>query len=69
MNSDVARILIIDDEDLTLSILRKMLEADGYEVDSCSSGSEALACLLHSSYDAILCDMWMSGMSGKEFYL
>jgi diguanylate cyclase (GGDEF)-like protein len=60
---------VIDDDDLTLTILRKMLEADGYEVDVCSSGSEALARLLHSSFDAVLCDMWMSGMSGRDFYL
>ncbi|MBI3933181.1 MAG: diguanylate cyclase [Acidobacteria bacterium] len=69
MSLEAARILIIDDDDLTLTILRKMLEADGYEVDVCSSGSEALAKLLHCSYDAILCDMWMSGMNGKDFYL
>ena len=66
---DIARILVIDDDDLTLTILRKMLEADGYEVEVCSSASEALARLLHASFDAILCDMWMSGMSGKDFYL
>ena len=66
---EVARILVIDDDDLTLTILRKMLEADGYEVEVCSSASEALAKLLHASFDAVLCDMWMSGMSGKDFYL
>ena len=69
MSMEAARILVIDDDDLTLTILRKMLEAEGYEVEVCSSGSEALAQLLHCSYDAILCDMWMAGMSGKDFYL
>jgi diguanylate cyclase (GGDEF)-like protein len=69
MEMEPARILIIDDDDLTLTILRKMLESDGYEVDVCSSGSEALAKLLHCSFDAMLCDMWMAGMNGKDFYL
>ena len=69
MEMEPARLLIIDDDDLTLTILRKMLESDGYEVDVCSSGSEALAKLLHCSFDAMLCDMWMTGMNGKEFYL
>ena len=69
MNTEAARILVIDDDDLTLTILRKMLEADGYEVEVCSSGSEALSRLLHCSFDTILCDMWMSGMNGKDFYL
>ena len=66
---EAARILVIDDDDLTLTILRKMLEADGYEVEVCSSGSDALARLLHCSFDAVLCDMWMTGMNGKDFYL
>jgi diguanylate cyclase (GGDEF)-like protein len=69
MNLESARILIIDDDDLTLTILRKMLEADGYEVEVCSSGTDALARFLHCSFDAVLCDMWMAGMSGKDFYL
>src|ERR1051325_9328992 len=69
MEMEPARILIIDDDDLTLTILSKMLESDGYEVEVCSSGSAALAKLLHASYDAMLCDMWMAGMNGKDFYL
>ncbi|HWP85891.1 MAG TPA: response regulator, partial [Terriglobia bacterium] len=66
---EAARILVVDDDELTLTVLRKMLEADGYEVDTCSTASEALARCLHASYDLILCDMWMSGLSGKDFYL
>ena len=69
MTTEGTRVLVIDDDDLTLTILRKLLESEGYEVEACSSGSEALAKLLHSSFDAILCDMWMAGMNGKEFYL
>lgn len=69
MNPEPAKILVIDDDELTLTILRKLLEAEDYQVETCSSGAEALARLSHSRYDAILCDMWMAGMTGKEFYL
>jgi diguanylate cyclase (GGDEF)-like protein len=69
MTTEPTRVLVIDDDDLTLTILRKLLEAEGYEVEACSSGSEALSKLLHCTFDAILCDMWMAGMNGKEFYL
>ena len=69
MMTDATRVLVIDDDDLTLAILRKLLESEGYEVEVCSSGSQALSKLLHCSFDAILCDMWMAGMNGKEFYL
>jgi diguanylate cyclase (GGDEF)-like protein len=69
MSTEAARVLVIDDDELTLAILSKLLDAEGFEVDACSSGSEALARLLHGSYDVILCDMWMAGMNGKDFYL
>jgi diguanylate cyclase (GGDEF)-like protein len=69
MTTEATRVLVIDDDELTLTILRKLLEAEGYEVDVCSSGSEALSKLLHCTFDVILCDMWMAGMNGKDFYL
>jgi diguanylate cyclase (GGDEF)-like protein len=69
MYSNAGKILVIDDDDLTLAILRKLLEADNFEVEACSSAPEALDHLAARPYDAILCDMWMSGMNGKDFYL
>jgi diguanylate cyclase (GGDEF)-like protein len=69
MSSDAIRVLVVDDDEMTRTILGRLLEAEDYEVEICSSGSEALSRLLHCDYDVILCDMWMTGMSGKEFYL
>lgn len=69
MNTEIAKILVIDDDELTLAILRKLLEAEEYEVEVCCSGVEALGRLAKNRYDAILCDMWMAGMNGKDFYL
>jgi len=68
MNS-APKILVVDDDELTLAVLRKLLEAEDYQVEVCLSGHDALMRLAEKSYDAILCDMWMNGMSGKDFYL
>ena len=67
--TEPARILVIDDDELTLAILRRLLEAENYIVDATTSAAEALARLPENHYDAILCDMWMGGMNGKEFFL
>ncbi len=66
--TEPARILVIDDDEMTLVITRKLLETENYVVEVSSSAREALARLPQNRYDAILCDMWMAGMTGKEFY-
>ena len=62
------KILVIDDDEMALLIMRKLLEAENCVVEALTSPREALAKLPENRYDAILCDMWMAGMSGKEFY-
>jgi len=61
-------VLAIDDDEAALDILRRMLEAEGFRVDTAMSAAEALGRLRQDKYDLILCDMWMPGLSGKEFY-
>ena len=65
--TESSRVLVIDDDDLVLAILRKMLEGE-MSVDVSLSAREALGLLPENRYDAILCDMWMPGMTGKDFY-
>ena len=67
-STDPPRILVIDDDETTLIVIRKLLEATGVFVDVSLSANDALVRLSESRYDAILCDMWMPGMSGKDFY-
>ena len=62
-----SRVLVIDD-DLVLTTLDKMLKAEMFLVDVSVSAREALGRLPETSYDAIICDMWMPGMTGKDFY-
>lgn len=61
------RVLIIDDESGVATMLARFLEST-YEVKHTTGAREALNLLQESSYDAILCDVMMPGMSGIELY-
>ena len=63
-----SRVLVIDDDDLVLATLDKMLKAEMFSVDVSVSARDALGRLPETRYDAIICDMWMPGMTGKDFY-
>lgn len=60
------RILIVDDEPLTRTLLEGYLVGAGYEVELCRSGGEALRRIMEKAYDLLLCDVRMPEMSGLE---
>jgi diguanylate cyclase (GGDEF)-like protein len=62
------RVLLVDDDESALRIVGKMLEAEGLAVDVSTSGREALARLLQTRYELVLCDVRMPGMTGIDFY-
>ncbi len=62
------KVLVIDDDEMALTIIGKMLEAEGFGVDVSLSARDALNRLSERRYDAIFCDMWMPGMTGSQFY-
>lgn len=64
-NDKKKRILVVDDEVDLCEILRFNLETEGYDVDVVFSGEEALDKPL-ASYDLILLDVMMGGISGFE---
>ena len=57
------RILVVDDEQDLLEILKFNLETDGYLVDTANSAEEALSMNLEH-YDLLLLDVMMGCMSG-----
>ncbi len=65
MNAKRARILIVDDEETLCECLRTYLEFEGYDVTTASSAEEALRLDL-SSFNLLLLDIMMDGMSGLE---
>jgi len=60
------RILLIDDEDLVVRSLSRLLGKGGYEVLVCRSGKEALNVVEQQDVDLIVCDVRMPEMSGIE---
>ena len=59
-------ILIIDDDAHINDIVSKALKAEGYNVTSAYSGTEALLLLTHQKPDLILLDLMLPGLSGEE---
>ncbi len=60
-----AKILVVDDEEDLCEILKFNLETEGYDVDTASSGEEALGKHI-AGYNLILLDVMMGGISGFE---
>jgi len=60
------RILVVDDELIIRESLTDWLRRDGYYVQSVSSGEEALETLKINSFDILLLDIQMDGISGMD---
>src|SRR5690242_13236236 len=59
-------LLVIDDERTLRESCRTVLDADGYKVEVCGRGDEALQLLQRRSFDIILTDLYMQGVSGMD---
>ncbi len=59
------RIMVVDDEEDLCAILKFNLETQGYEVTTACSGEEALSQDV-ASYDLLLLDVMMGGISGFD---
>lgn len=63
------RVLIVDDEYAIAEALSGVLELEGYEVSAVTSGREALGRLQDRRFDAVLSDVMMPAMDGRELLL
>jgi CheY-like chemotaxis protein len=61
-----ARVLVIDDEPYVRTLLRRLLEFDGYEVIVSDDGLRGLAAAQHQRPDAIVLDLMMPVFDGYE---
>jgi DNA-binding response OmpR family regulator len=59
-------LLLVDDDDLTLSMLAERLSAAGYEVSTAHNGLEARQLLETRSFPVVITDLHMPEMSGLE---
>jgi len=66
MKRPPVRVLVIDDSPEVLFAVGQALKREPYEVDPCPSGRQGLSMLLQHRYAAVVCDVYMPGMSGIE---
>jgi DNA-binding NtrC family response regulator len=60
------RVLVVDDEAELLRAVARILKARGFEVETAGNGMEALEQLGKQSFDVMLVDLVMPGMTGLE---
>jgi DNA-binding response OmpR family regulator len=61
------RVLVVDDEPMVRETLGQVLTDEGYAVDLAVDGESALARVRAARPDAILLDLMMPGMNGRQF--
>jgi len=62
------RILVADDNDLNLELVRQMLLKDSHSVTVAHNGEEAINCLAHESFDLVFLDFNMGDIDGATVY-
>ena len=61
-----AKVLVVDDESLICTMLRRTLQLEGYEVETSTVPEEGLTLLKQQPFDVLITDLHMSGMNGLE---
>jgi two-component system nitrogen regulation response regulator NtrX len=61
-----AQVLIVDDEAGIRESLSQIIEDDGYETVTASSGEDAVKAVRETLPDLVLLDIWMSGIDGIQ---
>ena len=62
----MARVLVVDDDDLVRGAVRAMLTSGGHEVALAVDGEDGLRQFAHEPFDVVLCDVIMPNMDGLE---
>ena len=62
----MTRILVIDDEESVRTVLRQMLEKEGYEIEDAEDGAVGLKLLHEHLPDLIITDLFMPEKEGIE---
>jgi len=62
-------ILLVDDEPMTLRVMRQALEKDGFQITTAFDGKDAFEKIMASQPDVLITDIQMPRMDGKELCL
>jgi two-component system response regulator AtoC len=66
MNKTSAHLLVVDDDPVTIDLLKEVLSKEGYEVSTALSGEEAIAQGMDHLFDIIITDVRMGEKDGME---
>ena len=61
-----ARVLVVDDNDMNLKVMKNLLKLCGIEPDLVMSGAETIDRMREKTYDLVFLDYMMPGMDGIE---
>ena len=61
-----ARVLLVDDDQPTLELLRTLLATQEYAVTAVTTGEEAIRVLSSQAYDLVLLDLHLPGVTGHQ---
>ena len=59
-------VLIVDDEQDVLTVLKKRLDAEGWQVQTANGGAQALLLARTKKPDLVILDVMMPGMDGGQ---
>jgi len=59
-------VLVVDDNDMNLMLIAKILELEGYQVASARNGREAIQSVVAKMPDLAILDVMMPDMDGYE---
>ncbi|AOT72437.1 response regulator transcription factor [Geosporobacter ferrireducens] len=60
------QILVVEDDESINDMVKKFLVAEGYSVDTCFDGDEALEQLYKKNYQLVILDIMLPGTNGQE---
>lgn len=60
------RVLVIDDEEIVCESIKRILEEEGYEIESALNGQEAFKKMDENPFDIVITDLKMPGIDGME---
>jgi CheY-like chemotaxis protein len=66
MSTPRGSLLVVDDDEMNRDMLSRRLERRGYTVTNAADGQRALAMLDTQTFDLVLLDIMMPGISGLE---
>lgn len=66
MSKTQARLLVVDDDPVTLTLLNEVLSKEGYEVQTALGGEEAIAKGMDQLFDIVITDVKMGDKDGME---